>query len=131
MNSQGFAEIIEEQLDRCRQVLGAKASEYSMDDDRLHNFKVAAALQDETLIESLLGMLAKHTVSVFDMGRSAGNYSMDIWDEKITDHLNYLLLLKAALEELYGAREVTPEEAPEFGHYNDHLNDTQSFEMEQ
>lgn len=102
MNSETFARSIEHQLQICTDVLVDKAREYATDDDRLHNFNVAAALQDETPVEALLGMMAKHTVSVFDMGRNAMAYPMDIWDEKITDHINYLLLLRAAIQEIHG-----------------------------
>ena len=42
-------------------------------------------------------MMAKHTTSVYDMVESGKPYSLELWDEKITDHINYLILLRAAL----------------------------------
>ena len=103
MKTERFNAIIEKQQERCMDVLINKAKEYATE-DRLHNFKVAAELQGTTPINALAGMLAKHTVSIYDMCRSDKTYPKEMWDEKITDHINYLLLLKAlTVEEAEGA----------------------------
>ena len=103
MKTERFNAIIEKQQERCMDVLVNKAKEYATE-DRLHNFKVAAELQRTTPINALAGMLAKHTVSIYDMCRSDQTYPKEMWDEKITDHINYLLLLKAlTVEEAEGA----------------------------
>lgn len=45
-------------------------------------------------------MMAKHIVSLYDMCYAdRETFDMDTWDEKITDSLNYLFLLKAIVEE--------------------------------
>ena len=45
-------------------------------------------------------MMAKHIVSLYDMCFDDGrSYDMDTWEEKITDSLNYLFLLKAVVKE--------------------------------
>lgn len=44
-------------------------------------------------------MMAKHTVSIYDMCNSGLKYPIELWNEKITDHINYLLLLRAIIEE--------------------------------
>lgn len=74
MDSVTCDRIIETQLEHSRKVLLAKQSEYAIG-DRLHNFKVAAALQNCQPKEALAGFLAKHIVSVFDMCRSDETYS--------------------------------------------------------
>lgn len=94
-----FKTIVENQLDRSREVLLGKAEEYSSAQDRLHNFRVAAKLQGVSEKEALGGMMSKHTVSIFDMIRDDEDLSVEMWDEKITDHINYLLLLRAMVEE--------------------------------
>lgn len=101
MKTEQFNNIIEEQQERCVDILINKAKEYATE-DRLHNFKVAAELQMTTPINALAGMLAKHTVSIYDMCRSGQSYSMEMWKEKITDHINYLLLLRALVVEKEG-----------------------------
>ena len=85
-------------MERCREVLVKKAEEYATA-DRLHNFRVAAELEDVTMPQALAGMMAKHTTSIYDMCRSGKKYSLTLWEEKITDHLNYLLLLNAVVRE--------------------------------
>lgn len=85
----------------CADILQRKTKEYTGDDtDRLGAFKAAAALQHTTPERALAGMLAKHIVSLYDMCFADGvNFGMDTWDEKITDSLNYLFLLKAVVKE--------------------------------
>lgn len=99
MTHQRFEEIVNQQLDTCRDLLVVKGKEYSLTDDRLACFKKAASLQGETVKQALCGMLAKHVVSVYDMCMSGGKFTMDKWAEKVTDSMNYLLLLMAAVEE--------------------------------
>lgn len=95
-----FDKLLEETFDRCRSVLATKSKEYSTG-DKLHNFKVAADLQRCTPEVALGGMLAKHVVSIYDLiGKSGGaDPEMDIWEEKIGDAINYLVLLKALVVE--------------------------------
>lgn len=66
MDSITFEKVIENRIDKCKQLLGIKAGEYATD-DRLHNFKVSAILEGCTPEKSLAGMMAKHTVSVYDL----------------------------------------------------------------
>ena len=98
MTTTDFERIFEEQVERSRIVLVNKASEYATE-DRLHNFKVAADLEGKTPEQALAGMMAKHTVSVYDMAESGLAYPIDLWQEKITDHINYLFLLNAIVME--------------------------------
>lgn len=77
-----------------------KAKEYATGGDRLHNFKVAAAVQGISPTAALAGMMAKHTVSVYDMVGSGEDYPMELWEEKIKDSINYLFLLWALLHEV-------------------------------
>ena len=85
----------------CADILQKKTKEYTGDDtDRLGAFKAAAALQHTTPERALAGMLAKHIVSLYDMCfDSDTDYDISTWNEKITDSLNYLFLLKAIVKE--------------------------------
>lgn len=99
MKQQEFEEAIKAQIDYCLTLLALKGTEYAGEDtDRLSAFKTAAALQSCTSKEALCGMMAKHTISIYDMCRG-GEYSHGKWIEKITDNINYLLILRAMLEE--------------------------------
>ena len=102
MNTETFNKVIREQIERCEDTLCKKADEYAAADDRLHNFKVAAGIQNCLPTTALGGMMAKHTVSVYDMLRGleeGKSYPLGLWDEKIGDSINYLLLLAAAVRE--------------------------------
>lgn len=99
MTQQDFEKIVEDQLTITRNLLVSKGQEYSLSGDRLEAFKKAANLQGESVRQALCGMLAKHVVSVYDMSMSDKVFTEARWTEKITDSINYLLLLKAAIME--------------------------------
>lgn len=102
MDSERFNEVVKARIDKCLNVLCKKANEYATE-DRLHNFKVAAKLQACTPITALAGMMAKHTVSVYDLARDQEYGAIipkEMWDEKIGDSINYLLLLTALIEDV-------------------------------
>lgn len=98
MNLKDFERVTEERLNACHSTLIRKGAEYATL-DRLHNFKVAAAMQEIPVKQALWGMMAKHIVSLTDMCMQPDNYPLDLWDEKIGDGINYLLLLNAVVKE--------------------------------
>ena len=99
MTAPDFNKVVEDQLDRIRNVLVKKAAEYNLDDDRLSVFKHAAALSEETPEQALYGFMLKHLISVTDLINSKGTYSEELWNEKITDICNYLILLQGLLRD--------------------------------
>lgn len=101
MTLERFNESVANQLAYCESLLVHKGLEYAPDAgiDRLACFKTAAMLQGVSSKEALCGMLAKHIVSVFEMCRSEEAFSMEKWTEKITDSINYFLILKAMVED--------------------------------
>ena len=90
-----FNDVVVSQTERCKSLLTAKGSEYSpkaakgTSADRLAHFKKAAVVMNSTPKSALMGMLSKHLISVSDM----------CTEEKITDSINYLLILRALIEE--------------------------------
>lgn len=99
MYAEEFEYVLDKQLNKCKNMLSIKAMEYANNEDRLHNFNVAAEMQGIKPREALAGMMAKHTVSIYDLCREPYLASADIWDEKITDHINYLIILRAVVRE--------------------------------
>ena len=97
MKTEQFNQVLNG-VEQCQATLGNKAKEYATE-DRLHNFHSAAILEGVTPIQSLGGMMAKHTISVYDMIGSGKDYPKALWEEKIYDHINYLILLRALVEE--------------------------------
>lgn len=100
-----FNEIIDEQLEFNKTLLIKKEKEYSentsngKDADRLAHFKRTAALLNRDEKEAVFSMLSKHIVSLADMIINNGEYSLELWTEKISDSINYLLILKAMIYE--------------------------------
>lgn len=109
MNSKDFNEIIENRLKVCKETLNKKADEYSTEDNRLHNFQVAqhtAGKGVNSVQKALWCMANKHFVSVIDivdkMNESDYIPTKELISEKITDSINYLLLLEASIEDERG-----------------------------
>lgn len=99
MNVNDYDFVVRQQMEKSLQTLMDKAREYGTT-DLLHAFKQAAALQGITTRAALAGMMAKHTVSVYDMCHNVPQYyDMAVWEEKLGDHINYLLILKAVVVE--------------------------------
>lgn len=107
MTNQNFEQILDAQLNYCKGLLTSKGKEYDLtEDDRFHSFKTAAAVQNCTPKQALCGMMCKHTISIYDMASSPESFELAKWVEKITDHINYLLLLRGMIEEEVQTHEI-------------------------
>ncbi len=101
MTTEEFNRLVHERCEKIQAVLAAKSTEYARG-DRLSNFKRAAAMMQETPERACAGMMAKHLVSVLDMidDIDAGvSHSIDIWNEKLCDSMNYFILLEGLIHE--------------------------------
>lgn len=94
-----FEKILSARISSIKSVLGNKAKEYAMEGDRLHNFKVAARVKNETPEKALWGMATKHLVCIIDMIDGKLEATDAMVDEKVGDMINYLVLLEALLKE--------------------------------
>lgn len=100
MDNDDFEYIVDHQLELCCNTLKAKNDAYAANGDVFNNFKQAGTLTYQDPKISLAGMMVKHTVSLYDMISSDDRiYTIPEWEEKITDHINYLLLLKGLIVE--------------------------------
>lgn len=99
MTLEKFNCSVSRQLEYCKSLLVQKGKEYAPTTDRLASFKAAGTLQGISSKEALCGMLAKHIVSVYEMCRTQEQYPAEKWTEKITDSINYLLILKAMVDD--------------------------------
>lgn len=99
MTSPDFNKVVEAQLERIKSVLVKKEAEYNLDADRLSVFKHGAGISEETPEQVLYGFMLKHIISVTDMINSKGTYTEELWNEKITDICNYLILLQGLLKD--------------------------------
>ena len=97
MNNDDFVATVDSVLNRIDSLLVKKGKEYAPGVDRLHHFHAAAELTGQDPIHILRGFMVKHTISIYDMLEHPEDHKMDLWDEKIGDHIAYLVLLKALL----------------------------------
>jgi hypothetical protein len=99
MDSAVFNAVVDTQLDKSRALLTQKSTSYNTDGDRLAAFKVAATTQGITPKQALAGMMVKHTGSIYKMIHEDTTQPISVWEEKIMDHINYLLNLRALVAE--------------------------------
>ena len=97
MTPKEFNIVLQNTLNSCSELLASKSKEYDFSSDRLHSFKAGAQLLDTNSVNTLLGYLTKHIMSVFDMAKDYDNFPMEKWDEKLLDCINYFILLRALL----------------------------------
>lgn len=104
MTNEQFKKVLASRLEKSESVLGKKAVEYARG-DRLSNFKRAAAALKCPPETVCINFWMKHVVSILDMvddiERSDGAliWNTALWDEKIGDAINYLILLEALVME--------------------------------
>jgi hypothetical protein len=101
MTNEEFQTILADRISKIESILASKAKEYARE-DRLHNFKRAAVMLRCTPERALLGMMAKHLISILDIVDSIDEGEMQVKsmvDEKIGDAINYLILLEALIKE--------------------------------
>lgn len=101
MENDKFNEVMEECISSIRTVLSRKAYEYARG-DRLSNFKRAAAKLNCTPEKALWGMAVKHDISITDLIDDLDKgklIDLDLWNEKIGDNINYLILLSGLIHE--------------------------------
>ena len=103
MTYEEFAEFSKRIFLNCLCVLEEKGKGYSKKDgDRLEHFYEAAAKLNISAGEALMGMKVKHTVCIDDIVRKVAfgePVKRHTVDEKFTDEINYLILLRALIEE--------------------------------
>jgi hypothetical protein len=97
MEHKRFEQVCDDIYELSRSLMISKNDHYARGDDKLHNFKKAAGFGG-TQETALAGMMLKHTVSIYDLVddlAGGNNAHLDLWREKILDHINYLILLYA------------------------------------
>ncbi len=100
MNTETYNKLLDEMLDRTREVMGSKSAEYVRGDDKLHNFRRAAEIMRCSETEAWQGMWMKHVVSILDQLddlKDGKSHPLALWQEKLGDARNYLFLLEAIL----------------------------------
>ena len=102
MKNKEFEKILKRRIKLTCDVLANKNAEYATNNDKLHNFKRAGTMLGCTSERALIGMKAKHDVSVLDIVDKLNSNELPsekLLEEKIGDSINYLILLEALIKE--------------------------------
>ena len=103
MTTEKFNEFMDYMIEhKIKGVMCRKSAEYARGGDKLYNFKRAGQMANISSIEALRGMKLKHDVSIDDMLNDIDKgviFTQELWQEKLSDDINYLFLLWAILFE--------------------------------
>lgn len=104
MDTKTFSKIVEARLQHCKNLLIDKGKEYNEEDDRLKSFRMSANEQGCSMERALNGMWSKHRVSIqqeIDRMNADTTYvpSQEWIHEKLSDNINYTLLLEAVIQQ--------------------------------
>lgn len=92
MTNERFQELVKELRDKSMDTMLKKNANYA-DEDRLHNFKVGAAITGGTPAQAALGYMAKHLVSLQDKVRKNDFHDREDLLEKCQDIINYVVFI--------------------------------------
>ena len=104
MNIETFSTLAARRFIICLEMLTrAKHREYTRCNDKLHNFKVAGAYQHQTPEKALWGMMIKQFISLEDIVNDIEEFGklpeVSLLEEKVSDIVNYFILLEALVVE--------------------------------
>lgn len=113
MTNEKFNNLFDLLVTQMRSTLTTKSNEYVRGDDKLHNFKRAAQIDDVHPLEALRGMSLKHRTSVSDICKDVVKGTLptrELLLEKTVDTINYEILQYALILEQIEASspKVTP-----------------------
>lgn len=99
MVQEDFDVIVNKRLAECKKVLTARSGMYASKKDRLHNFKLGAALIRQTPEQYAMALATKHIVAITDKLVNKEVMTAAFVAEKMGDVINYMMLLEALNEE--------------------------------
>ena len=97
MNKDKLLKHIEHRINKCKEVLGYKNSEYASQQDVMSNFKNAANFLGVTPEKVAFSYMMKHFESIKSIVYDNKPVTKELYEEKVTDLINYLLLIDAMM----------------------------------
>ena len=101
MTDEQFNQVVAERCKKIEAILASKAKEYARV-DRLSNFKKAASAMSNTPEGACVAFWMKHVISINDLTNDIASdkvATLEMWQEKIGDAINYMVLLEALIIE--------------------------------
>lgn len=106
MNKETFNKYKDSILRKAAKVRTAKEEEYFSVSDVISNLRKMAKFRNKETPVMIMDVVAKQLVSISDMvdmefiGVPADHATIEEWDEKFVDSINYLLKLYASIREV-------------------------------
>lgn len=92
MKEDRFEELVKEIREKSLDTLLKKNANYG-NTDKLHNFRVGAAIMGGTPAQAALGYMAKHMASLIDKVQANDFHDREDFLEKVQDSINYLVFI--------------------------------------
>ena len=92
MSNDAFEALVNELREKSLDTLVKKNARYA-NEDRLHNFRVGAALIGGTPAQAALGYMAKHLAALIDLVRKDDSSDRDDLLEQCQDIINYIVFI--------------------------------------
>lgn len=99
MNQNKFSNLVQARIKKCLVTLAVKSTDYASKEDRLHNFKSGATLTGQTELQFAFSLASKHIIALRDKISKKEYLTDEFIEEKITDIINYMILIEAIREE--------------------------------
>ena len=101
MNTERFNILLKHWEERIKNTLEKKGKEYSSEEDKLLNFKQGATISGNTPETVLWNYMLKHYISltgiIKELENEGNEPNYDVFIEKTSDIVNYLILLDALI----------------------------------
>lgn len=94
---------IHAQMEHCENILNDKFGDYGNHEDPYWHFNRAAELLEQTPEQVLMTLFSKHLTCIVEMAKNPGASVYLRWLEKLTDAINYLLILSSMVNARYNA----------------------------
>ncbi len=92
---------IDRQIRHCENILADKFGDYGNHADPFWHFNRAAELLEQTPEQVLMALFSKHLTCIVEMAKDPGASVYLRWQEKLTDAINYLLILSSMIQAKY------------------------------
>lgn len=103
MKDNPMMSAIQNQMMTCEEILAKKFEDYGNHKDPYWHFNRAADLLEQTPEQVLMALFSKHLTCIVEMAEEPPYYTRERWQEKLTDAINYLLILSSMVSARYNA----------------------------
>ncbi len=98
LTEEEFESFFKKRIEKCKATLLKKSEEYSAENDKMRNFNVVARMMNMTPQQVAFMFMMKHFESVYEIVMNEKEVTLEMWDEKMGDLMNYFFLIDAMMQ---------------------------------